>query len=106
MTRPPDEDGYELWLRYPRVTDAALLERYRRQIGSLVVLGDAGLAGSAKRERSALDAAVAELRVGLGGLLGRDIALGTDPTEPGALVLGQIGAPGLEGYQPFAPVGR
>jgi alpha-glucuronidase len=106
MTRPPDEDGYELWLRYRRVADAALLERYRRQIGSLVVLGDAGPAGSPKRERSALDAAVAELQVGLSGLLGRDIGRGSDPTEPGALVLGQIGAPGLEEYQPFAPVGR
>jgi alpha-glucuronidase len=106
MTRPPDEDGYELWLRYRRVADAELLERYRRQIGTLVVLEELGAAGPQKRERSALDAAVAELRVGLGGLLGREIGRGTDATQPGALVLGQIGARGLEEYQPFAPVGR
>src|SRR5688500_75595 len=33
------EDGYELWLRYHRVADAALLKQYRSAITGLVVSG-------------------------------------------------------------------
>jgi alpha-glucuronidase len=107
MTRPPDEDGYELWLRYRRVESPALLERYRRQLGSIVLLDARGSeSASVLGARPVLAAAVAELQKGLGELLGRSIGLGSDPSAPGALLLGHIGAPGLEEFQPFSAVGR
>ena len=31
------EDGYDLWLRYPRVADAGLLAEYRGTVGRLVL---------------------------------------------------------------------
>jgi alpha-glucuronidase len=57
------EDGYELWLRYPLVADAALLRHYRDTATSIVVLGDS----------PTLRIARDELRRGLRGLLGRDV---------------------------------
>ncbi|HVZ31660.1 MAG TPA: alpha-glucuronidase family glycosyl hydrolase, partial [Polyangiaceae bacterium] len=102
MTRPPDEDGYELWLRYRRVENPLLLERYRRQLGSIVLLDARGAESAAVLGgRPILAAAVAELQRGLGELLGRSIGFGSDPNEPGALLLGHIGSPGLEEFQPF-----
>ena len=38
------EDGYELWLRYHRVADAALLKQYRSAITGLVVSGESATA--------------------------------------------------------------
>lgn len=35
-----NEDGYELWLRYRKVEDAARLAQYRDAIGTIVVLGN------------------------------------------------------------------
>jgi alpha-glucuronidase len=65
------EDGYELWLRYPRVADAARLRQYQTSITGVLVEG-----------RSATARAVSdELRRGLNGLLGRSIP---DVAEPGA----------------------
>jgi alpha-glucuronidase len=37
QTRLPDEDGYDLWLRYRLVSDAARLAEYRSRITHLVV---------------------------------------------------------------------
>jgi len=54
------EDGYDLWLRYPRVADAGLLAEYRGALGRLVVQGDS----------PTLQAAREELVTGLTGLLG------------------------------------
>ena len=34
------EDGYELWLRYQRVTDALLLSHYRAGVTALVLEGE------------------------------------------------------------------
>jgi len=31
------EDGYRLWLRYDKINDAALLQQYKRKIGSIVL---------------------------------------------------------------------
>ncbi|MEY2932743.1 MAG: hypothetical protein RL033_3492, partial [Pseudomonadota bacterium] len=94
VNRPADEDGYELWLRYRPVTESGLLERYRRQMSSLVVLAAEGsAAGSAT-----LQAAVAELQAGLTGLLGQSIPLSADAQQPGALVLGRLSSPGLQDF--------
>ncbi len=82
MTAPPDEDGYELWLRYPRLRDPESLLRARQQLSTVVTLGSS----------PTLAAAAEELRRGIGGLCGRAIPAGVDPTVPGALVLASASA--------------
>jgi alpha-glucuronidase len=70
------EDGYELWLRYPLVADAARLAEYRRAITSVVV------AGNSPTARVAGD----ELTRGIRGLLGTEI--GPSDGRAGAVVVG------------------
>jgi alpha-glucuronidase len=74
---PKNEDGYELWLRYPLVADAARLAAYREQLISLV-----GSPADATLARVLL-----ELQRGLGGLLGRELPVAGAPSA-GALVFG------------------
>ncbi len=74
---PPPESGYELWLRYRRVDDAARLAEYRREIAALLVEGDS----------PTLAAARDELTRGLRGLLGRPVPLVRAPRR-GALIAG------------------
>ncbi|WP_163509107.1 alpha-glucuronidase family glycosyl hydrolase [Fodinicola acaciae] len=68
------EDGYELWLRYRRVEDPALLAAYRAMITHLVVGG-----GEAVR---------AELTRGLSGMLGRAVPERPEPPGAGAVIVG------------------
>jgi alpha-glucuronidase len=72
------ETGYDLWLRYPRIQDAALRAAYRRQLSHLVV----------PLQTPTGQAIGAELRRGVGGLLGEEI--GVEPTVrgSGALLVG------------------
>ena len=72
------EDGYELWLRYPRVDDAGLLTEYRGAIGRLVVDGNS----------STLRAAREELTAGLTGLLGVAPQTSGAVTADGTLLVG------------------
>src|SRR6185369_11743281 len=44
------EDGYDLWLRYPRVADAGLLAEYQGAVGRLVVQGDSPTLRAAREE--------------------------------------------------------
>ncbi len=44
------EDGYELWLRYRAVGDAARLAQYRQAINSATVLGTGATAEIIRRE--------------------------------------------------------
>ena len=75
---PPDEDGSQLWLRYPLVNLPARLTEYQAGITQLVTAG-----------RSAtLQAAQAELVKGLGGLIGATIPVVSQPTAAGAVVIG------------------
>jgi alpha-glucuronidase len=90
VIRPPDEDGYELWLRYRLLRHPAPLARYREQLRSVVPLA----------ANPTLEAAARELCRGLSGLLGSDIGVGHDPAAPGALLLGQRGAPLLAAFEP------
>jgi alpha-glucuronidase len=71
------EDGYDLWLRYPLVADAARLAEYRGAISRIVVQG----------ESPTLRAARDELSRGLRGLLGRDVPLAAT-ADRGALIVG------------------
>jgi alpha-glucuronidase len=75
---PPDEDGSQLWLRYPQVSPPERLAEYRVALSHIVRAG-----GSAT-----LQAAQAELVTGLGGLLGTPVPVADHPTGDGAVVLG------------------
>ena len=72
------EDGYDLWLRYPRVTEPALLAQYRAAAAQVVVGGDS----------PTLAAARDELVTGLTGLLGTAPAVGSSVSMDGAIVIG------------------
>ena len=72
------ETGYDLWLRYAAVTDAAKLRVYRQQVSTLV--------GSSASPTA--QATRAELQRGLEGLLGRKPILADVVTASGALVVG------------------
>ncbi|MFE2678613.1 alpha-glucuronidase family glycosyl hydrolase [Streptomyces hygroscopicus] len=74
----PAEDGYQLWLRYPRVDDPGWLRRYRAALGSLVWQGGGAL------QRSAVD----ELVRGLTGLLGTRVTARASAQSGPALVVG------------------
>jgi alpha-glucuronidase len=75
---PPDEDGSQLWLRYPQVPLPGRLAEYRAALTQVVRAG-----GSAT-----LQAAQTELVAGLGGLLGAAVPVADQPTRDGAVVLG------------------
>jgi alpha-glucuronidase len=97
------EDGYELWLRYPVVTSAALLAEYRAAVTGVWATGDSATARVARDE----------LHRGLRGLLGREVAAvsavgrdgivlaGTPATSPAIAGLGlgaELARAGAEGY--------
>jgi alpha-glucuronidase len=97
------EDGYEVWLRYPRVADIALLEQYRSTVNALLVNGDSPTMRAAASEltrglRGLLDAAIANVQiVALDGVL----IVGTPASSPIVADLGLEGdlrTAGGEGY--------
>ncbi|GIV59103.1 MAG: xylan alpha-1,2-glucuronidase [Rhodothermaceae bacterium] len=74
----PGEDGYELWLRYRLVEDAALRAHYRTRLAEVVVSGETPTAAAVRRE----------LRCGLRGLLGETVPEAGAVSRDGALVVG------------------
>jgi len=73
------EDGYDLWLRYRRIDDAALLSEYRAAATQLVTGGDS----------PTLRAARDELTAGLTGVLGAPPAAARGSVSlDGAIVIG------------------
>ena len=72
------EDGYDLWLRYRLVADAARLAEYRTAIRRMTVEGDS----------PTLRAARDELVTGLTGLLGRAPAVSRSAPSSGTLIIG------------------
>ncbi len=88
----PGENGYDLWLRYRRVSDSARLREYRNAISHLVIEGDS----------PALRAAGQELATGLGGLLGSKIPLARRVQGDGAVVAGTPGGSRLIASLPLA----
>jgi len=91
-TPPADEDGYDLWLRYPRVTNEARLTEYRAASAALVVIG----------RSPTLEAARAELERGLTGLLGVAPTRAAAPEIDGSIVIGTLAASPELAAQPFA----
>ena len=67
------ESGYDLWLRYTRVSDLTLLKSYQASVNSLEVKGDS----------PTMDLVRKELMTGLGGL----ISFRSQPSATGGLVL-------------------
>jgi alpha-glucuronidase len=72
------EDGYDLWMRYVRVTDPALLAEYRAAGAQIVVAGGGPTLGAARDE----------LVAGLTGLLGAAPPVGNAVTTDGAILVG------------------
>lgn len=87
----PDEDGYELWLRYVLIDNIKFLEHYRTRLTQIIM----------KPSSPTIMVALQELQRGLAGLLATDISLVDGVTQSGALVIGTrqensvMNAPGL-----------
>jgi alpha-glucuronidase len=89
---PAGEDGYDLWLRYRRVTNAARLAEYRAAVSEIVV------AGTSPTIRAARD----ELSAAIGGLLGKKPPIVRAIMHDGAIVVGTPGNSTLIAGLPFA----
>ena len=74
------ETGYEAWLRYRAIDDAATLRRYALLPKAVVVAGDTSILKSAQ----------AELQRGLRGMLGGDLQTTQTLPEQNAIVLGVL----------------
>jgi alpha-glucuronidase len=72
------ETGYDLWLRYTRVSDSALLHKYRESVTAIV----------ARPGSTASRMASAELHRGLRGLLGVSVPVARRVRDDGAVVIG------------------
>lgn len=72
------EDGYQLWLRYNRIQNANLLQRYTNSIATWAVLGNSQVSEAARQE----------LRLGLFGLLGKYVPESTELSPSGSLIVG------------------
>src|SRR5512145_2472710 len=72
------EDGYDLWLRYQPLADERALEAGRASFRDIVVQGTS----------PTIEAARAELRRGLGGLLERDPVVAQTVSRDGAILAG------------------
>jgi alpha-glucuronidase len=77
-TPPADEDGSQLWLRYPKVSLPARLAEYQAGLTQIVQAGTS----------ATLQAAQAELVKGLGGLTGATVPVVAQASAAGAVVIG------------------
>lgn len=82
----PDEDGYDLWLRYPKVPIPMRLAEYQAAFKQVVNADD---------QSATLNAAAAELTQGLSGLLGSSIATGA-AVGAGDVLIGKAGNPAID----------
>jgi alpha-glucuronidase len=72
------EDGYRLWLRYDRIDDNSLLDRYNRAISGWMIQGNS----------PEIDVIRKEINMGLDGLLGRDVPELNKINKDGAVIAG------------------
>jgi alpha-glucuronidase len=72
------EDGYQLWLRYGKITHAQLLNSYKSAATELLLSGSSPTITAARKE----------LQMGLGGLLGYQVPEVNKITRNGALLIG------------------
>jgi alpha-glucuronidase len=78
MNNLSPEDGYELWLRYAPIADAAVHDAYRAALTQIV----------SRASSPTLKVAQDELTQGLARLLGVSVPVADDITQPGSLVIG------------------
>ena len=76
------ESGYEAWLRYPRIANAATLAQYDAVPSEIVLLGSSPVLQSSRDE----------LARGLGSMLGRTFKTGTALGATDAIVVGTADA--------------
>ncbi len=74
----PEENGTDLWLRFPRLPDSERLNEYRDHLTHVVVLNSSATANIVKEE----------LTQGIGGLTGVTIASQSSVQGDGAIVVG------------------
>lgn len=72
------DDGYDLWMSYKKLEDAAILNEYRQAFSSIVMGGDSETLGIAR----------GELKKGLKGLLGIELPVRRTLSQRAALVIG------------------
>lgn len=74
------EDGYQLWLRYNKVSDSGLLSNYKAQLNGVIVYGNS----------EPIQSAAEELTRGLSGLLDINLSVKKDGFQNGSLVIGKL----------------
>lgn len=88
------DDGYRLWLKYDKIQDAVILNKYKSAIGSIY---------SSASKTSISNNAIQELKQGLEGLLGKSIAVTNAPLNSSQIVLSILTQSALikntEGYR-------
>jgi alpha-glucuronidase len=77
------EDGYRLWLRYQPVDNSKLLFQYKQNISELFIYGTS----------PTIEAAKAELKTGLSGLLNANASFTNTIKKNGTIVIGAISSP-------------
>ena len=77
------DDGYRLWLRYDRIENAELRQSYTAALTEIVTAEPASRFGGAT-----IAAARDELKLGLRGLLGVDLAVNAKASRDGSLIMG------------------
>jgi alpha-glucuronidase len=92
FTTAAAEDGYRLWLRYDRISDAAKLAAYKSLIKTWSVDGTS----------PTLDAAARELTMGLNGLLGGAIT-SSPPLTGNGILCARVNSPLLAGIKIDVP---
>ncbi|MFY7839047.1 MAG: alpha-glucuronidase family glycosyl hydrolase [Lacibacter sp.] len=76
------ENGYELWLRYVKISNSTLLQQYKQQLVSPVVLGSS----------PAVSAIRTELTTALKGLTGTVYSIASSITSSNTLIIGKADA--------------
>jgi alpha-glucuronidase len=79
----PDEDGSQLWLRFPLLPASERLAQYRQAFTHVVALSDSPTAALAK----------VELVRGIGGLTGKNVGSSADMRGAGSVLIGTARAP-------------
>jgi len=72
------DDGYDLWMSYRKLDNAAVSEEYRQAFSSIVIEGDSETLGIVREE----------VKKGLEGLLGVDLPVRRTLSQSAALVIG------------------
>jgi alpha-glucuronidase len=71
------ENGYRLWMRYDRIDDTNLLEKYRNSLEHVVLKGNSATTNAIRNE----------LEVGFGGLLDQDVIFLSETSAQNSLLI-------------------